>query len=74
MVENIGSTLSNIEKVVFITLGFMVLVHLVTHVFEKKYSWLEKVKEVMLFSYLLRFLAMHALRLLTFSMVNILPS
>jgi hypothetical protein len=74
LVENIGGTLNNIEKVVFLTLGFMVLVHLVTHVFEKKYSWLEKVKEVMLFSYPMRFLAMHALRLLTFSMVNIMPS
>jgi len=74
LVENIGSTLKNIEKVIYLTLGSLILVYFLTHVLNKKYSWIEKVKEKMHYTYIHRFLAMHALRLATFSLVNLLAT
>ncbi len=74
MVENIGSTLKNIEKVIYITLGTLILVYFITHVLKKQYSWIQKVKEKMHFSYIHRFLAMHGLRLVTFSLVNLVAT
>jgi hypothetical protein len=74
MVENISSTLKNIEIVIYLTFGSLILVYFITNVLKKQYSWIQTVKEKLHFTYIHRFLAMHALRLATFSLVNLIAT
>ena len=52
MVENIGNTLGNVEKVAYITLATLILVHFVIHVLGKNYKWIKKVTDKFHFSYI----------------------
>ena len=45
MIENIGSTLSNIEKVTYVTITVLVIVHFIQHVLGKNFKFLKKVTD-----------------------------
>ena len=51
MIENIGATLNNVETVIYVTIGTLIVVHIVRDLFHKKYSWIKKITNFFHFSY-----------------------